>query len=263
MERSAEQGFSVRNATEGSAGKRMFQEHSSGGTPSNARLLVVDDHAYMRVAIKAILARDSSLKVVGEAQDGQQATLLCRELRPDLVLMDVAMPAMDGIEATRRLKAEFPETSVLILTAHADHRLLMDAVKAGAAGYVLKGEHPDHVLDAVRAVLNGETPLDQRLAMSLLRRLGEQEEAARRTPPHPPPEATSRGRAPTSLPGALTPREMEVLGRIALGETNRQIAEELHISLSTVKRHLERILSKLGVEQFAEIHEDLRLATSE
>jgi DNA-binding NarL/FixJ family response regulator len=226
----------------------MFQEHSSGGgTPSKARLLVVDDQAFMRVAINAILATDSSLEVVGEAQDGQQATQRCRELRPDLVLMDVAMPGMDGIEATRRLKAEFPETSVLILTAHADRSLLMDAVKAGAAGYVLKGEHTDHVLNSVRAVLNGETPLDQGLAMSLLRCLGE-EEAARSTPPRLPPEPTSRERgAATSLPNALTPREMEVLGRIALGETNRQIAEELHISLSTVKRHLERILSKLGV----------------
>jgi DNA-binding NarL/FixJ family response regulator len=185
--------------------------------------------------------------VVGEAQDGQQAAQRYRELRPDLVLMDVAMPAMDGIEATRKLKAEFPETSVLILTAHADHRLLMDAVKAGAAGYVLKGEHPDHVLGAVRAVLNGETPLDQGLAMSLLRRLGEEEEAARSTPARPLPEPTSRERAATSLPDALTPREMEVLSRIALGETNRQIAEELHISLSTVKRHLERFLSKLEV----------------
>jgi DNA-binding NarL/FixJ family response regulator len=225
----------------------MFQEHSSGGTPSKARLLVVDDQAFMRVAMIAILARDSSLEVVGEAQDGQEATQRCRELRPDLVLMDVSMPGgMDGIEATRRLKAEFPETSVLILTVHADQRLLMDAVKAGAAGYVLKGEHPDHVLDAVRAVLDGETPLDQGLAMSLLRRLGE-EEATRSTPPRQLPEPTSRERAVTSLPDALTPREMEVLSRLALGETNRQIAEELHISLSTVKRHLERILPKLGV----------------
>jgi DNA-binding NarL/FixJ family response regulator len=221
----------------------MFQKHSNGGSSSKARILLVDDQAFMRVAIKAILAKDSSLKVVGEAQDGQQATQRCRELRPDLVLMDVWMPGMDGIEATRRLKAEFPETSVLILTAYADHRLLMDAVKAGAAGSVLKGEHTDHVLAAVRAVLNGETPLDQGLAMSLLRRLGE-EEAARSTPPRPLPEPTSRERALISLPKALTPREMEVLSRVALGETNRQIPEELHISLSTVKRHLERPLAR-------------------
>jgi two-component system, NarL family, response regulator LiaR len=226
----------------------MFREYSNGGSSSKARIPVVDDQPFMRVAIKAILATDSSLKVVGEAQDGQQATQRCRELRPDLVLMDVSMPTMDGIEATRRLKAEFPETSVLILTVHADHRFLMEAVKAGAAGYVLKGEHADRILGAVRAVLNGETPLDQGLAMSLLRHLGEeQEEAARSTLPRPLPEPTSRGRAATSLPNALTPREMEVLSLLALGETNRQIAEELHISLSTVKRHLERILSKLGV----------------
>jgi len=226
----------------------MFREHSNGGSSSKARLLVVDDQPFMRVAIKAILATDPSLEVVGEAQDGQQATQRCRELRPDLVLMDVSMPTMNGIDATRRLKAEFPETSVLILTVHADHRFLMEAVKAGAAGYVLKGEHADRILDAVRAVLNGETPLDQGLAMSLLGHLGEeQEEAARGTPPRWPPEPTSREHAATSLPNALTPREMEVLSRLALGETNRQIAEELHISLSTVKRHLERILSKLGV----------------
>ena len=232
----------------GVCGDKMFEEHSNGGSSSKARILVVDDQAFMRVAIKAILATDPSLEVVGEAQDGREATQRCRELRPDLVLMDVWMPRMDGIEATRRLKAEFPETSVLILTVHADHRLLMDAVKAGAAGYVLKGEHTDHVLAAVRAVLNGETPLDQGLAMSLLRCLAEQEEAERSTPPRPPQEPTSRERgAATSLSNALTPREMEVLSRIALGETNRQIAEELHISLSTVKRHLERILSKLGV----------------
>jgi DNA-binding NarL/FixJ family response regulator len=225
----------------------MFEEHYSGGSSSKARLLVVDDQPFMRVAIKAILATDSSLEVVGEAQDGKEATQRCRELRPDLVLMDVWMPGTDGIEATRRLKAEFPETSVLILTVHADQRLLMDAVKAGAAGYVLKGEHTDHVLDAVRAVLNGETPLDQGLAMSLLRRLGEDQEVARSTSLRLPPEPTTRERAATSLSNALTPREMEVLSRLALGETNRQIAEELHISLSTVKRHLERILSKLGV----------------
>ncbi len=211
-----------------------------------ARVLVADDHAFVRMGITAVLATDPDLMVVGEAKDGEEAVRLCRELRPDLVLMDVSMPGMDGIEATRKLKVEFPETSVLILTVHADQRLLMEAVKAGAAGYVLKGERPDHVLDAVRAVLDGETPLDQGLAMSLLRRLGE-EEAARSTPRRPPEPTSREHGAATSLPEALTPREMEVLSRIALGETNRQIAKELHISLSTVKRHLERILSKLGV----------------
>src|SRR5919202_804884 len=218
------------------------------GAPKG-RLLVVDDHAFMRVAINAILTRDSSLEVVGEAKDGQEAIELCRELHPDLVLMDVSMPRVNGLEATRNIKAQSPETSVLILTAHADQSLLMDAVKAGAAGYVLKGDHPDLVLDAVRAVLDGETPLDQGLAMKLLRSIGEEEATVQEnTPPQRQPTtsvepATS---APT-MPNPLTPRETEVLSYLASGKTNRQIAQQLHLSLSTVKRHLERILSKLEV----------------
>ena len=224
---------------------------ASSETPSAARLLVVDDHAFMRLGIKAILDRDATLEVVGEARDGRAAIQCCRELRPDLILMDVKMPGMDGIEATRRIKAEFPSTSVLILTAHADHRLLMDAVKAGAAGYVLKGEHPNHVLDAVRAVLDGETPLDQGLAMGLLRHLA-QEAAVQTAVQAAMQAARPRAERATSGPVAatpplLTPRETEVLSRLALGETNRQIAKELHLSLSTVKRHLEHIISKLKV----------------
>src|SRR5215217_7259195 len=213
-----------------------------------AKVLVVDDHAFMRVAINAILTMDSSLEVVGEAKDGQEAIERCRELCPDLILMDVSMPRMNGLEATRKLKTQSPETSVLILTVHADHSLLMDAVKAGAAGYVLKGEHPDHVLDAVRAVLDGETPLDQGLAMKLLRNIGE--EAAVQEDVRPQTHSTTSvgPRSPaSSMPNPLTPRETEVLSHIASGKTNRQIAQQLHLSLSTVKRHLERILSKLGV----------------
>jgi DNA-binding NarL/FixJ family response regulator len=223
-------------------------EAQSGGSGSpRVRLLVVDDHAFMRVAINAILDRDDALEVVGEAQDGEEAIVRCRELRPDLILMDVSMPKMNGLEATRKIKAEFPLTSVLILTAHADHSLLMDAVKAGAAGYILKGEHPNHVLDAVRAVLKGETPLDQGLVMSLLRRLSE-EEAAQAEQPPPTQVSTADGpAAASSLPNPLTPREKEVLVRLASGETNRQIAKELHLSLSTVKRHIEHILPKLKV----------------
>jgi DNA-binding NarL/FixJ family response regulator len=224
----------------------MFKEHISGGSPARARLLVVDDHAFMRVAISAILGRDDALEVVGEAQDGEEAIARCRELRPDLILMDVSMPKMDGIEATRKIKAEFPLMSVLILTAHADHRLLMDAVKAGAAGYILKGEHPDHVLDAVQAVLSGETPLDQGLAMRLLRHLGEEVGPKANLQKHPSPESATR-KPDASLPNLLTPRETQVLSCLALGKTNRQIAKELHLSLSTVKRHLEHILPKLGV----------------
>ena len=213
-----------------------------------AKVLVVDDHAFMRVAINAILTRDSSLEVVGEAKDGQEALERCRELRPDLILMDVAMPKVNGLEATRNIKAQSPETSVLILTAHADHNLLMDAVKAGAAGYVLKGEHPEHVLDAVRAVLDGETPLDQGLAMKLLRSIGEEAAVQENVRPQTQPTTSVQYAASASLmANPLTPRETEVISHIASGKTNRQIAQQLHLSLSTIKRHLEHIISKLEV----------------
>jgi DNA-binding NarL/FixJ family response regulator len=217
------------------------------GAPK-ARLLVVDDHPFMRVAINAILTRDPSLEVVGEARDGQEAIERCRELCPDLILMDVSMPRMNGLEATRKLKAQSPETSVLILTAHADQSLLMDAVKAGAAGYVLKGENPYHVLDAVRAVLDGKTPLDQGLAMKLLRNIGE--EAAVQEDVRPQTQSTTSvepSSSASSMLNPLTPRETEILGHIASGKANGQIANELHLSRSTVKRHLEHILPKLGV----------------
>ena len=206
-----------------------------GGT---ARLLVVDDQAFIRLAIGAILANDESLEVVGEAEDGEEAVERCRALRPDLVLMDVEMPKMDGIDATRRIKAEFPSTGVLVLTAHDDHDCLMSAVKAGAAGYVLKGSNPKGILDAVRAVLGGETPLDHGLAMRLLRSLAT--EAGPREPSASPSSSAT-------LAAVLSPREVETLRLIASGNTNRQIARELMVSLSTVKTHVQRIIKKLGV----------------
>ncbi len=211
-------------------------------TSGAARLLVADDQPFMRLAIKSVLQRDSTLEVVSEAEDGLVAVQRCREVRPDLILMDISMPRMDGLEATRKIKEEFPLTSVLILTAHADHRLLMDAVKAGAAGYILKGEAPRRIRGAVRAVLDGETPLDQGLAMALLRSLGEEAGA-----PTSPPAQPANSKPEACLSDPLTPREREVLGYLASGMPNRQIARELHLSLSTVKRHVERILSKLEV----------------
>ncbi len=216
-----------------------------------ARLLIADDHVFMRAGVGTILARAADFEVVGEAGDGEEALTLCRELRPDLVLMDVTMPRMDGIEATRLLKAELPKISVLMHTAHFDPEVLLEAVRAGAAGYVTKGSDPHRLIGAVRAVLDGETPLEQGLAMQLLRRIAR--DAPEDAPWEEPkiPEASEkeprRTPPPASLPGGLTTREREVLGHLARGRTNRQIGEDLHLSLSTVKRHLERIIAKLGV----------------
>jgi DNA-binding NarL/FixJ family response regulator len=224
-------------------GSTLVGAHSDSSGNPKARLLIVEDHFFMREGIKAILERDEALEVAGEARDAQEAISRCRDLHPDLILMDVSMPKMDGIEATRRIKGLFPHTTVLILTSRSDPQLLMDAVKAGAAGYVLKGDSQDRMLDAIRAVLGGETYLDQKLVMTLLRRLGEEADSRGARPLAVP--ATPVAAAPLQKP--LTPRESEILGHLAKGKTNRQIATELHVSPSTVKRHLEHILPKLGV----------------
>lgn len=197
-----------------------------------SRVLIVDDHALLRMALRSMLALDDDLEVVGEAGDGEEALALCRRLHPELVLMDVSMPKMDGIEATRAIKAEHPKTGVLMLTAHTDHELLLEAVRAGAAGYVLKSVAPDELVGAVRRTLEGESPVDQELVMRLIRNLAGRSGSRKQTTEAPPP---------------LTPRELEILRHLAAGKTNRRISEELHLSLSTVKRHLERIISKLGV----------------
>jgi two-component system, NarL family, response regulator LiaR len=217
---------------------RASAETDARGEASPARLLIVDDHALLRTGMRTVLAREPDLEVAGEAGDGREALELCRSLGPDLVLMDLSMPGMDGISATRAIKAESPKISVLILTAHDDYNLLLDAIKAGAAGFVLKGVGPAELVGAVRATLSGESPVDQELVMRLVRRLAE-EVGSRK----PPAEPARERRAP----GSLTARELEVLELLATGQTNRQIARELHLSLSTVKRNLERIIAKLGV----------------
>ncbi len=206
--------------------------------PSRARLLVADDHDLIRWALTSMLAGEPDLEVVGQAEDGRQAITLCRELRPDLVLMDVRMPGRSGLEATRAIKAEHPDVIVLMVTAFEDPDYLVEAVRAGAAGYVLKHATRGEILGAVRGVLGGESPFDQGLAAELLQRLA----AGANHQPAPEAAGTSReGRPP------LTARELDVLALLAAGKTNRQIAANLHLSLSTVKTHLEHIIAKLGV----------------
>jgi len=145
------------------------------GEAPPARLLIADDHGLMRAGMRAMLTREPDLEVVGEAKDGREAVELCRSLRPDLVLMDISMPEMDGISATRAIKAGSPQIGVLVLTAHDDHDLLLDAIRAGAAGYVLKGVGPAELVGAVRATLAGESPVDHELLMRLVRRLADED----------------------------------------------------------------------------------------
>jgi DNA-binding NarL/FixJ family response regulator len=177
-----------------------------------------------------MLAGERGLEIVGEAVNGRQALSLCRRLRPDLVLMDVRMPDLDGLAATRAIKQECPGTSVILVTMHENADYLLEAIKAGAAGYVLKGATKRELVSAVRRVLAGESVLEPDLTSQLLRRLAREPRRDAPTPVEP-----------------LTPREREVLRLVARGYTNQEIATELTLSLSTVKTHLEHIIAKLDV----------------
>jgi DNA-binding NarL/FixJ family response regulator len=195
-----------------------------------ARLIIVDDHEIARSGLRTMLATEPSWRVVGEATNGAEGLALCRRLVPDLVLMDVRMPDMDGIAATRAITAELPDTRVIITTMYEDPDYLQRALEAGAVGYVLKDATRHVLIDAVRQALRGAFPLHQDLASQLLLRLTTDG-----------PHVGRPGRV------QLTPRELDVLRLLTQGLTNRQIAERLYLSVGTVKLHVERILAKLDV----------------
>jgi DNA-binding NarL/FixJ family response regulator len=176
-----------------------------------------------------LLADEPDLEVVGEASTGREALEICRTLRPDLV-------EMDGLAATRAIKGEHPDIAVLVVTMHENPDYLLEALDAGAAGYMLKDAPADRLINAVRRTLNGESPLNQELAALLLRRLAEE-----RKQDVPEPRKPSE-----PLREPLTPREAEVLQLLASGQTNQKIAQSLMISKGTAKVHVERIIRKLG-----------------
>jgi DNA-binding NarL/FixJ family response regulator len=149
----------------------MVAEFPSKGVSELTRLVVVDDHALARDGVRDMLADESDIEVVGEAANGREALLLCSRVHPDLVLMDVRMPEMDGLAATREIKQRYPKISVMMLTMHENADYLLEALKAGAAGYVLKDALPEEVVGAVRRMRDGDSPLDPALAARLLRRL--------------------------------------------------------------------------------------------
>jgi DNA-binding NarL/FixJ family response regulator len=206
----------------------------------STRLVVVDDHSLAREGLWDMLADEPEFEMVGEAANGREALALCSRLRPDLVLMDVRMPEMDGLTATRKIKERHPEISVLMVTMHENPDYLLEALKAGAAGYVLKDAPQHEVVGAVHQVLSGDSPLDPDLATRLLRRLAA--EGVSRE------ESTPRARREYHVE-PLTPRELEVVGLMKLGLSNRQIAEKLVISSGTAKNHVEHIIQKLGVSE--------------
>ena len=193
---------------------------------SRVRVLIVDDHAIVRKGIRALLSEADGFEVVGEADNGQEAVLRAEECSPDVILMDLLMPVMDGIEATRQITSRRPEARVLVLTSFAADNKVFPAIKAGASGYLLKDSSPDELVRAIRQVHRGEPSLHPTIARKLL------QEVARPAEPQPAPEA-------------LTAREMEVLRLIAQGLSNQEIADRLVVSEPTVRAHVSRILGKL------------------
>ena len=208
---------------------RAEPEPPRPGRAGPARLLIVDDHELARAGLRSMLAGEPDLEVVGEAGTGREALALCDRLAPDLILMDVRMPELDGLAATAAVKAQCPTTSVVVVTMYEDPDYLFRAVQAGAAGYLLKDATRREVLAVVRRVLQGDAVLDPALASRLLRRL-----------------AAEPGPAVAEAPGGpLTARERDVLRLLVEGRTNQEIAAALGLSRGTVKVHVGRIIAKL------------------
>jgi DNA-binding NarL/FixJ family response regulator len=200
---------------------------SDAATPS--RVLVVDDHEMAREAVCSILGREPDLQVVGEAADGETAVALAGRLHPDLILMDVRMPGTDGLDATRMVKEALPATRVLILTTYDTQEYVLEGLRAGADGYLLKGASKQELLGSIRAVLRGEQTVQSALAASILKQVAE-----------------GRSQAAPADPG-LTDRQRDVLRLMADGRSNPEIADDLQVSLNTVKTHVVHVLRRLGV----------------
>jgi DNA-binding NarL/FixJ family response regulator len=197
------------------------------------RLLIADDHGVVRGGLRLLLDRQADMEVVGEASDGAQAVSVALAQRPDLAILDVAMPRLTGLQATREIKAHAPEVDVLILSMHDDERYLFEALRAGASGYVLKHEADQDLVAAVRAVARGESFLTNAAQRSLVRSWMEDEASGPAEP--------------------LSPREQEVLKLIAEAHTNREIGDILHLSAKTVESHRANILRKLGMRDRVEL----------
>ncbi|HET7078369.1 MAG TPA: response regulator transcription factor [Chloroflexia bacterium] len=188
------------------------------------RILLVDDHSVVRKGLRMFLSLDPELEVVGEARDGAEAVRMAHELQPDVVLMDLLMPVMDGIQATAMIRRELPDTEVLALTSVLEDSSVVGAVRAGAIGYILKDTEADELRRAIKAAAAGQVQLAPQAAERLLREV--------RTP---------------ESPEALTERETDVLRLVAKGRANKEIAHELNIGEKTVKSHVSSILAKLNV----------------
>lgn len=206
----------------------------------NLKLMLVDDHSVVREGIKRLIDGQPDLEIVGEVDDGVQAVEQANVLQPDLVLMDVSMPHLNGIEATRLLKTTTPRLHILVLTVHEDHGYVREFLRAGASGYLLKRASTEELLRAIRAVAAGQIYVDPRIATTLVNSLVR-------------PHAT-----PPSSGAELSDREVEVLRLVALGYANKEIAAQLDLSVKTIETYKARSMEKLGLKSRVDI---VRLGT--
>jgi two-component system response regulator NreC len=199
------------------------------------KVLIADDHAIVRAGLRTLIRAEAGLELVGEAAGGYEAIAMVEKTRPDVLVLDLSMPDLDGISVTRSIKPDFPDLRILILTLHEDEALLKEAVKAGAAGYILKRAAESELISAIQVILRGDLYVDPSMVRMLL---GEPRQ--------------SLPMQPTSVE-TLTPREIEVLKLIVAGYTNRQVGEHLHISFRTVEGHRANISDKLGLRSRLEL----------
>ena len=198
------------------------------------RVLIVDDHPVVREGLRAILTTDQTIEVVGESGDGAEAVTMVAEKEPNVVLMDIRMPNMDGVEATRRIKDGYPSTGVIVLTMYDNDTYVIDAVRAGASGYLSKDASRELLLHTIRAVGSGATLIKTSLLSEAISSLVQSQQVHQET-----------GACSTQGVEHLTPREREVLKLVAVGYTNKDIGKELSIAEDTVKKHVQSILAKL------------------
>jgi DNA-binding NarL/FixJ family response regulator len=226
---------------------------TTANTPQNQiKVLLVEDHLLTRIGLKTVLERTPDIKVIGEAENGEEAVNKALELKPDVILMDVGMPIMDGIEASQKIKESLEEVGIVMLTSHDNDRDIFASLAAGATGYCLKDVEPERLYTAIRSVHNGDSWLDSSIAAKVLKH---QAAAAVSADSSPAGEAaTSAGvsanvaKAQQGLPEPLSSRELEVLNLLVEGLSNQQIADRLIISLATAKTHVRNILNKLAVD---------------